>query len=159
MTARLWRRLLSVTARSANDLSGVKREGEACFIKNRYGGFAAGGCDLRSDCAKLGGSASFERPSGLRLVDANHDIRRLDHRVGGLTSLELQFVDGLIGDRRRDDRAADVDADMGRGPTLLHLVDRSLQHVSSAQFHLVLYGLIEFKASHRRTIALYTQTT
>jgi hypothetical protein len=50
-------------------------------------------------------------------VDANHHVGGLDDRIGGSADSKAEFIDGLVGDRRRDDRAvADVYTNMrGRG--------------------------------------------
>ena len=69
-------------------------------------------------------------------VDGKHHVGGLDDRIGTAADFQFQFVDGFIGDRRRDDSAtADVDADMGSRRALGDLGDRALQTVARADFH------------------------
>src|SRR5262245_4472022 len=69
------------------------------------------------------------------LVDGDHYIGRLDYRVGGLPLLQFQFSHSLVGDGCGNYGSANVDAYMGRGLTLLHGVNLSLQNITRANFH------------------------
>ncbi len=70
-----------------------------------------------------------------RLVHADHDVARLDHRISGHAGGELEFVDGLVGDRRGDNGAADVDLHMRRGGALLHFRDFAFEAIARAELH------------------------
>jgi len=77
------------------------------FITNAYEKFS------RTRNAAGAASSACAGPSAL--VDSDHHVGRLDHRVGLLALFELEFVDRFVGDRRGDDGSADVDAHMGGG--------------------------------------------
>ncbi len=66
------------------------------------------------------------------LVDAHHHIARLDNRIGGQPHSEFQFVSGLVGDRRRDNGAANVDLDVAGGGTFCHTDDLTFESVARA---------------------------
>lgn len=69
-------------------------------------------------------------------VDRDHDVGGLDHGIGRLADRELEFVDGRVGDGGRDDRAADIEADMRRGRALGDLDDGALELVAGADLHV-----------------------
>jgi hypothetical protein len=52
-------------------------------------------------------------------VNRDHDVGGLDHDDDAVIGLDAEIVDGLVGDRGSQDVAADIDADMRSGCTLL----------------------------------------
>src|SRR5690606_17128965 len=63
------------------------------------------------------------------------DVARLDDGIGGLAGGESQLVGGLVGDRRGDGRAADVDLDVGGGRAFFYVDDLALELVACAELH------------------------
>jgi hypothetical protein len=76
---------------------------------------------------------SFSRTNAVPSVDGNHNVGSLDDRVGGMALREAAIDDGLVGDRRRDDRAADIDPDMRRGSAFHHVDDGAFELVARAE--------------------------
>lgn len=65
--------------------------------------------------------------SGSTLFNADHDVGRFDDGSRRYAGFETKLVDCFVGNGGRDDRATDVDRDVGRGCALLHVDDLALQ--------------------------------
>src|SRR6185312_10265632 len=92
-----------------------------------------------------GGGVTATSPSRISLsgtmsVDADHHVRGLDHRIGVLPRGELQFIDCLVGDRRGDDGAADIDPHVAGGGAASHIDDAAFELIAGAEFHGRLLG-------------------
>ena len=72
----------------------------------------------------------------MTLSDADHDVGCLDDGGRGFTDLQVQVRHRFVGDGGRQDRAADVDADMRCGRALGDLGDGPGDLVTCADFHV-----------------------
>src|SRR5215813_9486143 len=83
------------------------------------------------------GSAPASAPAIRKLrrsVTRNHHVRGLDHGVCHVSRLELELVDGLVGNRGCDDRARrDLNLDVRRRLPFHDLHDLAFDYVASAQ--------------------------
>src|SRR5437879_9529035 len=69
-------------------------------------------------------------------VLGDHHVGCFDDGVGGVAAGELQVVDRLVRDGRRDDGAtADVDPHVGCRRTARHVDHAALDHVTGAALH------------------------
>jgi hypothetical protein len=80
----------------------------------------------RSDGRPLDGAAS---------IDRDHDIRRLDDRVGGLTGFQTELVNSFVGDRCAEKDTVDVELDVGGGLPFGDGFDDAFDLIASAQLH------------------------
>src|SRR5262245_41098370 len=77
-----------------------------------------------------------ELTRGACSVFADHHIRRLDHRVGGIAGLEAERIHRIVRDGREDhDAAAHVDLDVRGGGAARNLQYLALHDVACAQTH------------------------
>src|SRR3954451_5683844 len=85
---------------------------------------------------------SFSRTMALGLpVHRHRDVGGFHDRIGLLTDLEAEVVDGLVGDRGGDDLAVHVDADVRPGLALRDLDHLALEPIARADLHgVVLWG-------------------
>jgi hypothetical protein len=70
-----------------------------------------------------------------RTSGGDHYVRGLDYGVSFLAFCNFKFIDRLIRDRRGDNRAANIEKDMGRGLTFSDLDHGARNDISSAEFH------------------------
>ena len=68
-------------------------------------------------------------------VFADHHVRRFHDGVGLLPDLEAKLIDRFVRDRRRHDRAVDVDPHVRRRRAFLDFDDLALEAVARADLH------------------------
>src|SRR5262245_16291494 len=96
---------------------------------------ARAGRGANNTAGRVASSVRRVRLQNGSLIDRDHHVARLDDGIRGLSLGEFQLVDRLVGDRRRDDGAANINLDVGGRGSLGDLGDLAFQLIARTEFH------------------------